>query len=327
MSTPIRWGILSTGRIANLFARGLAELPDAQLVAVGSRTQAAADEFADKYNIPHRHASYEALANDPDVDIIYVATPHSLHCAGTLLCLNAGKAVICEKPFAINAAETREMIATARAKRLFLMEAMWSRFLPSIVRVRELIAEGAIGEVRMVEADFGFRAEINPAGRLFNPELGGGGLLDVGIYVNSLASMILGKPERIVSAAHLGETGVDEQAAMVYGYAGGALALLSCAVRTNTLQEATIYGAHGSIRIHSPWWRSEGLTLQRAGHEPETLALPMQGNGYNYEAAEAMACLRAGKLESAVMPLDETLAIMETLDTLREQWGLRYPME
>lgn len=327
MSKPIRWGILSTARIANQFVKGLAELPDAQLVAVGSRTQAAADEFADKYNIPHRHASYEALANDPDVDIIYVATPHNLHRMGTLLCLNAGKAVVCEKPFAINAAETREMIETARAKRLFLMEAMWSRFLPNIVKVRELIAEGAIGEVRMVEADFGFRAELNPASRLFNPELGGGGLLDVGIYVNSLASMILGTPERIVSAAHLGETGVDEQAAMVYGYAGGKLALLSCAVRTSTFQEAAIYGTAGRIRIHSPWWHSEKLTLQRAGHDPETLTLPMQGNGYNYEAAEAMACLAAGKLESDVMPLDETLAIMETLDTVRGQWGLRYPME
>lgn len=327
MSNPIRWGIYSTARIANQFCKGLAELPDAQITAVGSRTQEAADKFADQYNIPHRHASYEALAHDPDVDIVYVATPHNLHREATLLCLNAGKPVLCEKPFAINARETREMIETARAKGLFLMEAMWSRFLPNLVKVRELIAEGAIGEPRMMEADFGFRAEFNPVSRIFNPELGGGGLLDVGIYVNSLASMIFGRPTVIQSQAVLGATGVDEQAAMLYGYEGGQLAQISCAVRTSTLHEAAIYGTQGSIKVHRPWWHGEKLTLYRAGQPEETLTLPIQGNGYNYEAAEAMACLRAGKLESDVMPLDETLAIMETLDTVRGQWGLRYPME
>jgi predicted dehydrogenase len=327
MSNPIRWGIFSTARIANQFVKGALVLPDAQVIAVGSRTQEAADRFAEPYNIAHRHASYEALVHDPDVDIIYVATPHSLHREATLMCLNAGKPVLCEKPFAINAQQAREMIETARAKGLFLMEAMWSRYLPIIVKLRELLAEGAIGEVRMLEADFGFRAEFNPAGRLFNPALGGGGLLDVGIYVNSLASMILGRPTRIMSQAQLGETGVDEQAAMLYGYEGGKLALLSCAVRTNTFHEASIYGTTGRIRLHGQWWHGDTLTLYRAGQPEETIKRPIEGNGYNYEAAEAMACLRAGKLESDVMPLDETLAIMETLDAVRGQWGLRYPME
>ncbi len=327
MTDKIRWGILGTGNIARKFATGLAALDDADLVAVGSRSQAAADAFAGEFSIPKRHAGYGALAADPAVDVIYIATPHSLHKDNMLLCLQAGKAVLCEKPFTINAEEAQAAITAARSRGLFLMEAMWTRYLPLMAEVRRLIAVGAIGEVRMVAADFGYRAPFNAERRTFNPELGGGALLDVGVYPISLASMLLGAPERIASMAELGETGVDEQSAMVLGYPGGQLAVLYTAVRTTTPQDATIMGTDGFIRIHSQWWVPKAMTLHQAGKAPKRIELPFTGNGYNYEAAEVHNCLRAGKLESEIMPLDETLAIMQTMDRIRAQWGMRYPME
>lgn len=330
MTETIHWGILGTGNIAHKFAQGLQALPDAVLLAVGSRAQETADAFGEEFSVPHRHASYEALAADPDIDIIYISTPHSFHYENTLLCLDAGKHVICEKPFAINAVQAGEMISRARAHGLFLMDAVWTRFLPVMVRLREILGSGALGEVRMAQADFGFRAAANPESRLFNPQLGGGALLDVGIYVVQFASMVLGEPPvDITSQVQMGETGVDEQSALVFRYGAGQLAQLSCAIRTTTHHEASVFGTEGRVRLHSPWWRGTTLTFWRSpgveGGETETL--PFAGNGYNYEAAEAMACIRAGKLESSVMPLDETLQLMETLDVIRAQWGLRYPME
>lgn len=327
MTTTIRWGILGTGNIARQFATGLSFLKDAELVAVGSRSQASADAFADSFGVPHRHPRYEALAGDPDVDAVYIATPHSLHKDNALLCLQAGKAVLCEKPFTINALEAQEVVSLAREKGLFLMEAVWTRFFPLMARLRSMLADGAIGEVRMLHADFGFRTGFNPEGRLFKPALGGGALLDVGVYTLSLASMVFGKPARVTGLAHLGETGVDEQAAMVLGYREGGLAVLSTAIRTTTPQEATLMGSDGMIRIDAPWWVPRGLTLSVAGRETERVEAPFEGNGYNYEAAEVMRCLQEGKLESDLMPLDETLAVMATMDALRAQWGLRYPME
>jgi predicted dehydrogenase len=324
----IRWGILGTGNIAKQFARGLAVLPDAELAAVGSRSQAGADAFGDEFDVPRRHPSYAALANDPGVDVVYVATPHNLHRENSLLCLEADKAVLCEKPFAINAGQAEQVIALARAKRLFLMEAMWTRFLPALVKIRELLADGTIGEVRMLAADFGFRAPFDPQGRLFDPNLGGGALLDVGVYPISLASMVFGtQPSHVSSMAHMGQTGVDEQAAMVFSYEQGQLAVLSAAVRTNTPQQASISGARGQIRIHTPWWKATTLTLSVQDEQDKVMLLPFEGNGYNYEAVEVMNCLRSSKTESDVMPLDETLAIMQTMDQVRVQWGLLYPME
>lgn len=328
MTPPVRWGILGTGRIAGVFAEGLSYLDDAQLVAVGSRNAESAATFGDRFGIPRRHTSYEALAADPEVDIIYVATPHALHRENSLLCLNHGKPVLCEKPFTINATEAAEVIATARDHGLFLMEAMWTRFLPLATRLRELLAAGAIGDLRMVTSDFGFRTSVNPRSRLFDPALGGGGLLDVGVYTVSLASMVFGAtPERIATLADLGSTGIDEQAAMILGYSGARMAVLWTAVRTTTPMETTIMGSDGMIRIHPPSWRAASMTVSRAGQDAEELTLPFAGNGYQYEAAEAMRCLRAGLTESPIMPLDETLAIMRTMDSIRNQWGLKYPME
>lgn len=327
MTDNIRWGILGTGSIAHQFATGLKALADGDLVAVGSRSQETADKFAAEFNVPNRHASYEALAHDPQVDAIYISTPHPFHKENTLLCLQAGKAVLCEKPFAMNAHEGETMIEASHTHGVFLMEAMWTRYLPAIVKVRQLLADGAIGDVRMLTVDFGFRTEVKPEHRLFDPHLGGGALLDVGVYPVSLASMIFGEPERIVSMADIGQTGIDEQSAMIFGYAQGQLALLSSAIRTSTPHEAVVSGTRGQIRIHSPWWRCSRLTVSVNGKPDEVLDLPYEGNGYTHEAAEVGRCLRSGELESPVMPHAETLSILRTMDQVREQWNLKYPME
>ena len=325
--STVRWGILGPGSIAKRFAEGLKTLPDARLVAVGSRTREKADRFAEQFGAPNRHDSYEALVADPEVDAIYVATPHTLHREHSILALNAGKAVLCEKPFTINAGECREVVRVAREKNLFPLEGMWSRFFPAMARLRELIRDGVIGEVRMVQVDFGFRAGVNPESRLFNPSLGGGALLDVGVYCVSFASMILGTPSRVESMATLGDTGVDEQSAMLLGYPDGQIALLATAIRTNTRQDALVTGTEGHIVLHRPWWNPRTLTIARGGKDPETLEIPFEGNGFHYEAAEVARCLRAGKLESDVLPLDESIAILETMDKIRGQWGLKYPVE
>ena len=322
-----RWGILGTGAIARQFVEGLRSLPEAEVLAVGSRSEASAAEFADEREIPRRYAGYDDLAADSDIDVVYVATPHPFHAGNAELCLNAGKAVLCEKPFTVNAAEAERVIGLARDKGLFLMEGMWTRFFPLMGKVRRVVSEGAIGEVRMLNVDFGFRTDVDPASRLFDPKLGGGALLDVGVYCVSLASMVLGRPSGSVGLSHLGETGVDEQASVILEHEGGRLANLSIGIRTATPQEATIMGTEGYVRIHAPWWRPESMTISRPGKETETVAVPVSGNGFNYEAAEVMRCLEAGKTESDIMPLDETLSVMRTMDGIRAAWGLRYPSE
>jgi predicted dehydrogenase len=327
MSHRIRWGILGTGKIAHQFAAALRHLSDAQLLAVGSRSAESAGRFADKFEVARRFKSYAELVSDPEVEVVYVATPHSCHAENTRLALTAGKAVLCEKPFTINAAQAREVIALARQRKLFLMEAMWTRCFPLMQKLRELLAPDAIGEVRQLTADFGFRAEYQDESRLFGPEFGGGALLDVGVYPVSLSSLLFGPPTRIVSAANLGPTGVDEEAAMILTHRGGETAILHTAIRLDTAQEAVITGIGGRIRIHSPWWRPVSMTLSRDNQPDERFDFPLEGNGYEFEAREVMDCLRSGKLESPLMPLDESLSIMETLDALRTQWGLKYPME
>lgn len=328
MERIVRWGILGTGNIAHQFARGLRTLPDAELVAVGSRAQATADAFANEFNVSRRYATYDAFVRDSEVDVVYVSTPHQLHRENTLLCLGAGKPVLCEKPFAINALEAADMVDAARDADLFMMEAMWTRFLPVIVKVREWLADGLIGEPRMVNADFGFRAEVNPEGRLFNPSYGGGALLDVGVYTISFASMVFGEsPQRTAGFADIGRTGVDEQASMVLGYGYGQTASLTCAVRVNTPQDAVIVGTNGSIRVHPPFWKATAATLSVDGKNDLEAVMPHKGNGYEYQAEEVMRCLREGHKESDVMPLDESIAIMQTMDQIRSQWNLKYPME
>jgi len=323
----VRWGIIGCGNIAKKFAESLDDLDDAELVAVGSRKQETADAWADKNDLQVTcHASYQALVDDDQVDAVYVATPHPMHKDCAILALEAGKPVLCEKPFTINAAEARAVIDVARKNGLFCMEAMWPRFMPTLTKTRELLAEGAIGEVRQVHAHFGFRATWHPKSRLLDLALGGGGLLDVGAYTVSMAHMVLGTPSKVVGLARIGETGVDEDAGMVLAYETGQIAVLSCAVRTTLVGEARIFGADGSIHLPR-FWCGGKIVLARQGEDAEEIAPEIVGGGFHYQVAEVARCLRAGKTESDIMPLDESVAIMNTMDQLRTQWGLKYPTE
>lgn len=318
--TTIRWGILSTGGIAHKMADAVRQVEGAELLAVGSRTQGSADAFGAKYGIPRRYPTYEALAADPDLDVIYVATPHPWHMSNSILALEHGKAVICEKPLTMNAAEARAMIDAARANQRFLMEAMWTRFMPSVTKVRELIAEGVIGEPRLVKIDLGFRAEYDFTSRLFAPELGGGALLDVGIYPVSFVSMILGTPARVHAVANMAPTGVDETFSAVMHFGGGAMATVTGSLRLATPLEADICGTEGRIRLHRKFYGGDSLSVIRGDDPPQTITVPTAANGFVYEVEEVNRCLRAGWLESPIMPLAESLAIMGTLDSIKASW-------
>ena len=329
MTEKIRWGIMSTGKIARRFAQGLKELPDeAEILAVGSRAQQTADAFGEEFGIPRRYASYEALAADPDVDVVYIGTPHSFHYDNAVLCLKAGKAVLCEKAFTITGREAEELIRLARSKRLFLMEAMWVRFLPATIKVRELINSGAIGEPRLIHASLGFWTDITPEtklGRFLNPALGGGSMFDVGIYPMSYISMLFGQARRVTGVAHIGETGVDEQASVSYGYDDGRIASAVFGVRTRVPGGAFIAGSAGTLTVEPSFLNPKTLVLTETGKEPVRFDVGCGGTPYRFEAQEVMRCLCEGKTESAVMPLDESLAIMRTMDALRAQWGMVCP--
>ncbi|MBE9069694.1 Gfo/Idh/MocA family oxidoreductase [Leptolyngbya cf. ectocarpi LEGE 11479] len=359
MSTIIRWGILGTGTVATQFIEGLQSISDAQLWAIGSRTLDKAQKFANIFNAPKAYGSYEELVQDPDIDVVYIATPQTRHKADSMLCLNAGKAVLCEKPFTVTSQEAREVMAVARQQKLFCMEAMWMRFMPLIQEVRRLIRAGEIGEVRLLTADFGYPTEFDPKNRFFNLELGGGALLDRGVYPLSLAFMLLGKPQQISGEPCIGKTGVDDQSAMILRYANGAMAILHSTLHTYSSNEALIVGTQGKIAIKEPFYKPESITITRFSGKPvvvtsqqktievgwkrsiinqlkqnqliktlakfrkeksKSIGQRLSGNGYNYEATEVVKCLQAGKLESDLMPLSETIEIMETIESLLLQW-------
>ena len=322
----IRWGIAGPGAIAVGFANGLAELDDASLVAVGSRALDRAQAFADKYGAPHAHGSYEELAANPDVDVVYVATPQSRHMDDTLLFLEAGKHVLCEKPFALNEAQGRRMVETARANGVFVMEALWSRFLPSYVKLRELIAEGAIGEPNYVESEFGFIRPFDATNRLFDLAQGGGSLLDLGVYPVHLAHMVLGEPDIVKGVGHIGRSGVDELVVGTLGYANGALAVVKSSLNTNMNFTGRVIGPEGTIDIPVIFHCPNSLTLQR-GMERTEIACPVEGQGLKYQAIEVHRCIREGLLESPIMPHSETLAMARTMDAIRADIGMRYPGE
>jgi predicted dehydrogenase len=321
MDSKLRWGIIGTGRIAHSFAAGLAHSETGALHGVGSRRQESAEEFGREFEISRCYGTYEDLVKDSEIDVVYVATPHSFHSENTMLALNAGKAVLCEKPFTLNAAEAREVVAVARAKKQFLMEAMWNRFFPAMTRLRQMIKDGVIGEIKMIEADFGFRSNKIEEPLLFDSKVGGGSLLDVGVYGVSLASMLLGSPDKITSVGNMGHTGVDEQCAVILGYENGPLAVTKSSIVSETPQEATIIGTEGTIRIESPFWCPKELTLSRGEDERTLVEVPFAGNGYQYEADEVGRCIRVGKSESERMPLDESIRIMETMDAIKARWS------
>ena len=329
MNKTIRWGILATGSIAEQFTHDLQLLPDAEVVAVGSRSEESARAFADRFGIPRAHGSWAELAADEQVDIVYVATPHHAHYEATRLCLEAGRAVLCEKPFTLNATESRELIALAAKQERFLMEAMWMRCNPAVLKAAELIADGVIGTVGNLSADFGLAGPFDdPTHRLRNPELGGGALLDLGVYPIALTHLLLGVPDSVQAWASLTPEGVDASTALLLGYGSGAVATLSCGIVAGTPVRAAISGTLGRIELPAPFFRPAELLLYRGDDdEPETVAAPYLGLGYAHEAQEAMRCLRAGLLESPLVPWSGTLEVMDTLDAVRAQIGVSYPGE
>ncbi len=328
MSQSIKWGIVGCGGIAGKFAADLALTQHGKLVAVGSRSQEKAEQFAAAHGAARAYGDYDQLVTDSEVDVVYVATPHPYHLENAMAAIDAGKHVLCEKPIALNAQQTQQMITAAEAKGVFLMEAMWTRFFPAITQVRKWIASGKIGGVLAVEADFGIHFKVGPEHRIFNPRLGGGALLDLGIYPISFASMIYGsQPERIVSTVHFAETGVDDQAVIAFEYAGGATAALSTSSRVAMRNEARIFGSKGAIIVHPLFLHADRLTLHLDGKDAKTVDYPYDGNGMHFEAEHVHQCLKKGTLQSDIMPLTESLAIMQTMDAIRQQWNLKYPGE
>jgi predicted dehydrogenase len=315
--SPLRWGILGTGGIAHTFASDLRLTESGVVSAVGSRSQASADRFADAFGIKGRHPSYESLVADPGVDVVYVATPHPMHRDNAILALRAGKPVLVEKPFAMNAGEAAEIVEVARETGLFAMEAMWTRFLPHIAVVRDWLAQGALGEIVTVTADHGQWFAEDAGFRLFAPELGGGALLDLGVYPVSFASMILGTPNRIVSMIDPAFTGVDAQTSMVFGYESGAQAVLTCTLRAKSPTRASIVGTDARIEIDGDFYAPTAVTLVPRQGDPTRVASTHEGRGLRHQADEVARRLAADDLESPLMPLDESILIMETMDTVQ----------
>jgi predicted dehydrogenase len=328
VAVPLRWGILGTGWIASQFTRDLVETGHS-VAAVGSRTQASADEFAARFGIPTAHGSYEALAADPDVDAIYISTPHPFHYENALLVLGAGKHALVEKAFTVNAREARQIVEFAKTRKLVVLEAMWTRWLPHMVRIREIIAAGTLGDVRTVLADHTQLLPSDPKHRILDPVLGGGALLDLGIYPVSFAWDIFGKPNSITAiSTPVKSKGVDGQTAILLGYPEGQQAVLSMALDAAGPNRAAVIGTLGRIEIDRVWYSPTTFTLYAAdGTELERFDHPVESRGMQFEADALERLVASGSIAGSELPPDETVAIMETLDEVRRQIGLVYPSE
>ena len=327
MASEIRWGILGCGRIARKFASDLQLLSDSVLMAAGSRTLENARVFAHEFSIANVHGSYESLVNDPGVDVIYVASPHGQHYEHVMLCLNHGKAVLCEKAFAINQRQAKEMIGLARQRKLFLMEALWTKFMPHFQIVMEMLQSGKLGKLRNILVNFGFIPQEPVPQRLYDPALGGGSLLDIGIYCVFMALSALGRPDEIEAVMTPTSTGVDEQLAVNFKYAGGELAQLFSSFSTNLPTEAEISGEQGRIRLTTRFYEP-GTSIEYYPGRVDSRQLisfhKEPGFGYQFQARHVVECLRMGLTESPIMRHEDTLLIMETMDRIREKIGLRY---
>jgi predicted dehydrogenase len=324
IKAQINWGIIGTGWIAEKMVQGLAVVQDARLHAVASRSTARAQEFAQQHGFRKAYGSYGEIAQDPDVDVIYIATPHPLHCENTLMCLDRGKPVLCEKPLAMNEKQVSRMIARARERHTFLMEALWTRFLPSIQRAEELIARGELGAIRHIKSDFGVWREFDPKHRAFNKELGGGSLLDIGIYPLFLTLHLWGEPDEISAAADIGSTNVDESLALTLKYNDGRIATLFSSFTVNSTVETHICGTKGRLKVNRWWFSPTTLELTKGEGETTRIDPHATGNGYNYEAEEVMRCLRMGATESALLPLSFSLRLARLMDRIRKEIGLVY---
>ncbi len=323
------WGIIGPGRIARKFAQDLKLLPNARLHAVASNSAERAAEFAAEFGATHAYSRYQDIGNCPDLDVVYVATPHILHCENTLLCLENGIPVLCEKPFAMNTEQARRMVSAAHKNRVFLMEALWTLFIPGVRHAFDLVDQGEIGDLHTIKSDFGFHTTFDPNSRLFNKALGGGSLLDIGIYPALLALALFGKPadEHISANATFGPSDVDESCVFTFQYPGKRLALSHSTVAANTPIEAMLYGTKGTIHLHRRWHHATKLTVSKYEDKEEIkreVDMPYEGWGYHFEAAHVMQCLENQLLESPVAPHELTLDLVETLDTIRAKVGLEY---
>ncbi|TFV49424.1 Gfo/Idh/MocA family oxidoreductase [Blastococcus sp. TF02A_35] len=324
MSNEIRWGIVGPGRIAESVVPDFAHVPGARAVAVASRSQERADAFAARHGLERAHGSYASIIDDPEVDVLYLATPHPQHHALAIAALRAGKALLVEKAFTATTAGAAEVVDLARESGTFVMEAMWTRFQPAVVTLRDLVADGAIGEVRSVQADLGVAREYDPVDRLFALELGGGALLDLGVYVVSFAQMLLGTPDRVVATGSVFPSGADAEAAILLGYDDGRNAALTTSLRYALPGTARVVGTTGWIDVQPRFHHPQTIVLHRNGAEPEEITRPQTGAGYAHELVEVTECLRAGRTESAVMPLADTLAVQDVLGQAADQLGVRH---
>jgi predicted dehydrogenase len=321
------WGILGPGRIAQQFAAGLKVIDDAALYAVASSSSERAQAFAAQHGGEKTYTSYEALVNDPQVDAIYIATPHRFHIENALLCLKAGKPVLCEKPLTVNAAETQQLIETARAHKVFLMEALWTRYLPIYQPIREWLDAKAIGDLKLLVSTFGITVPTDQGDRWLNPELAGGTLLDMGVYPIAVSQWIMGQmPQSFSAQAYLGRTGVDELTAGLLKYENGVISQFHSSFITDGANDFVIYGSSGHIRIHAAYWAATQATLVTSD-QTLTVSKPFRDGGFEYQTEEAMRCIRAGLLESPGMTHADTLANMQLMDNIRAEIGLRYPFE
>lgn len=325
MKQEYKIGIIGTGKIAAKMAADLKYVKDVIPYAVASRTQSAADKFAQENGFKKAYGSYQAMAEDPNVALVYIATPHNLHFENTMMCLANGKHVLCEKPFAVNGTEVRQMVHKAEEKQLFLMEALWSRFMPHIIKAKELIAEGAIGKVKLLSADFCMYPDFNPEGRLFNQSLIGGSLMDIGIYPVFLAMLLLDKPTKVQAIAGMGVTGVDYNCSITFGYQDEKLAVLHSSMQSKKGVNAIIEGENGTIIFDSPWHAPSNFTLiDKEGHET-TYQFEKKGHGYHYELQEVINCLNREQLQSNVWSWNNSLELINLLDLIREKAGIIYP--
>ena len=321
----VKWGILGAGVIAEKVAGAIKEYPHAELSGVGSRSIEKAQAFADRVSVDKAFGSYENLCQSPDIDVIYVATPHTFHKEHTLLALRNGKHVMCEKPFSLNKEDSIEMIQEARSRNLFLMEAMWTCLMPGMIKLKQLLKDGIIGKINLVEADFGFQAPYCPESRLFNPALGGGAMLDVGIYPLTFALSTLGCPEEVSATGSIGKTGVDELSVYNLKYKNGTMANLKASITQQTDCIAKIYGSEGTITIPADWWLMNKIIITN-GHEKE-IDTSYDCSEYYFEIEEVTGCIQKGLTESPNIPHKWTLNMMELMDSLRKQMGLSYPQE
>ncbi|MEM1215855.1 MAG: Gfo/Idh/MocA family oxidoreductase [Bacteroidota bacterium] len=318
------WGIIGPGKIAHRFAEDLARVEGAKLQAVLSREQERAQAFAATYATPEAYAELSDFLASPTLDAVYIATPHTAHARYTLACLEAGVPVLCEKPWAMSVAEAEQMIATARERKVFLMEAIWTRFLPTTEKILDLVKAGTIGEITSIKADFGFRAEYNPQSRLFDPAQGGGALLDIGLYPAFLAQLLFGSPKRVQAQARTAPTGVDLETQALLSYPDGQVANLHCTLANETKTEAFLYGTKGTIHWHGRWHEPSSFSVLLPDQAPDNYFFDYVSNGYSYEAACVQRCLAQGHTECPKLPLDFSLGLTQTLMTILEQINVHY---